>query len=1639
MKRSVKRKIQKGLVWLLVLAMALQAAPGAALTVRAQVQTPEELTENGGTNGTVSGNDTAPGEGEPEDGTDPGDTQPGEGTDGEDVLPGDETDTGDTPSGEDTEDNGGDTDPGQDDAEPEDGTSPEDNAEPEEDSEEDAIGEEEADGLITEEGSVSANILAETQAELQDADGFVIDDSGVLTAYNDTDSNKEIVIPKEVKAIGEGVFKQTLIKKLSFEADSALEQIGDSAFQNCFYLEEADLSNCNRLVTIGRLAFENCNELQKVTFPDAKEGKLQVIEVKAFSSCDNLTTVGTSTVGRTFPESLTQIKDQAFAGVPFGYHEVNGNKDKCTDLVIPANVSLVGTNAFVGCPYISTVTFLDHEEDTEEEVTGTLELQSGCFATYYDGKGNRLTSVHFPNRLTEISAPLFLVINGTNRTNDALQKVTFGPYSRLTEIGDSAFSACYLLQEITLPEGLETIGENAFNHAGISQESRMTLVIPASVTRIKEDAFMCSELAEMIIFEDGDQELRLDKNSFYGIDAGVIILPGRLRNKKLDKDIFGNNAYTEDHPGIIYIPPAVTSIDDHALSVYWPPSVATIYGEYGSAAEKYAKAHNIAFKPTSELDVIVSDIALSQDEIIASGTSAETLQPKTVTLTATLLPETARNKKVSWSSTNERVATVQDGLVTLVGYGEADITARAEAGGRTASCHVKVLQEYTETEKQALSEALIKANTGTVVRNVYACVSDIPCSRPEDPDAKYEKCEFAWAKDGEAVQPGEHTYQVTVTQPGYVDTDLDGAKFTGCTVEGIELSGKQTLQTGRETSFEVKVLMAEAEASVLQQEDYDVSWSSSNMAALSVTKGGEAPLTASVRALKPDKTAQVKVRVQLKKKDGSVLPADAETEGETWFEDTVSVATCASEVADRMEIWIRSGGSEDKKAESKLTLADPEAPETYTLTAKGYAAEGEELTLSSLQWSSSDTQVAKLQANSDGSATLTVGPATGSSTITVRARQNGNAAATLRVTVKDSTPRLEETSVVISTRQKAPYAATVHLYPSDECAVQSVKLVNQKDDSAAAFSITKDTADPSGAVYTIQPTGTPAAGSSKLYLVATVQTDPAKKQDHRLPLTVTVKNTTPKVTVTQKAADALNLYEKDGTGKITVSADAPIESVSFVTSSTGGAGLIEKGMETFSDGKRQAVMTYTSQGATADNYKKVTAKGTLTVTFEGYDWTYTKTVTLKCSSKLPVFTAAAESGTLYPAYKVTDTTVTFAQKGTTTRLTKDDGFSITLPTDVKGITVKESPDDPVCAKVTMSEDAKSTSTLKFTVTNSKWISGVGAAVSCKIKKGSKPSLAFQDANLILNRKEPVKAVMTGLYLKDNADEKITRIVAVEGKNAAAKKNRDAFAFSLTADGTLRAGFNSKWTAKQIEARFPKQAKSSYLVTVRAANGIQVQGTLNVTVAVKDPAVTYKTSGSIDLLDRDGTQIVCKPVLKNCTGTVISAYLSGYHTDKFEAGLDDTGTGIVIKAKEGQTIRVKTTYKPVLHVTLDNGLKLEAQIKITPKQTNPKLTQSVKKLQMYEAVSGEKYAQAFDIGVAEGKNGDAKIAKVELLNGADTFIYKPAEEAGRGTLYVSEYGQAKAGKSYKLKFAVTFADGGANVSPATVTLTVNYKR
>ena len=205
------------------------------------------------------------------------------------------------------------------------------------------------------------------------------------------------------------------------------------------------------------------------------------------------------------------------------------------------------------------------------------------------------------------------------------------------------------------------------------------------------------------------------------------------------------------------------------------------------------------------------------------------------TLVATVLPENASNKKVSWSSSNARVASVSaTGDVTALSEGETVITVSTEDGGKTATCHVTVVPATVAVAEVRLDKEklyLIEGEKDKLVATVF----------PENATNKNVK----WSIDNGKVASVSATGEVLALLEGQavitVSTE-DGGKTAIChvtvvpatvAVTGVSLNkGKLVLKEGEKETLVATVSPSDAT-------NKNVKWSSENPKVASVSATGE--------------------------------------------------------------------------------------------------------------------------------------------------------------------------------------------------------------------------------------------------------------------------------------------------------------------------------------------------------------------------------------------------------------------------------------------------------------------------------------------------------------------------------------------------------------------------------------------------------------------------------------------------------------------------------------------------------------------------------------------------------------------------------------------------------------------------------
>ena len=416
--------------------------------------------------------------------------------------------------------------------------------------------------------------------------------------------------------------------------------------------------------------------------------------------------------------------------------------------------------------------------------------------------------------------------------------------------------------------------------------------------------------------------------------------------------------------------------------------------------------------------------------ITLNKTTATLTEGETLALSATVSPDNATDKTVTWTSSDASVASVSGGTVTALKAGKATIIA--SCGGKAATCEVTV-------------KAKVIAVTGITINKTTATLTEgetLALSATVSPDNATDKTVTWTSSDASvasvsggtvtALKAGKATITVTSTSNPSVNATCEitvKAKVTSVTAITLDKTTAEILE-GETVTLTATVNPSDAT-------DQTIVWTSSDESVAKVISGvvigvkaGKAtiiascggkvatcevtvkPKTVSVTAVTLDKTTAEILEGETVTLAATVNPSDATDQTIVWTSSDESVAKVISGVvigvkAGKATIIASCGG---KAATCEVTVK----PKTISVTSitldksRAEMTEGEILTLTAdvapedatdktLIWTSSDEAVATVK---DGVVTAVK---LGRATITAASTSNLSVSATCEVVVFSAT------------------------------------------------------------------------------------------------------------------------------------------------------------------------------------------------------------------------------------------------------------------------------------------------------------------------------------------------------------------------------------------------------------------------------------------------------------------------------------------------------------------------------------------------------------------------------------------------------------------------------------------------------------
>ena len=506
---------------------------------------------------------------------------------------------------------------------------------------------------------------------------------GTITITGYTGSEVTLTLPDginglPVTAIAPRAFADMTLKRVTLP--ESITEVGAHAFDGTV-VYSIDLGGVQK---IGEYAFAGCRRLNSLTMTAVEN-----IGEGAFSDCVSLTAIG-------LPETVTTIGEYAFKGC-IGL----------TEMTLPDRAAILPAYVFSDCASLKRVTL----------GSGMMQVMPGTF-----WRCEALTDI-----LVNEENPDFVSADGIlySAAMDALvvypqgrTDMTFAVPKSVMSIECMAFANAVHLKQITLTGKTCYLGEAAFR--GCTGLTSFVLPADCVTPAIPTDAFAdCTALTDVAL-NSFVQEIGNGAFMYCKALKTVTISP---ETTKIQALAFGNggqltligrtgsaaDAYADEH-GLKFTDPyamEITSMyivgetvmqrgDTQQLTlkvlpegaagtddIVWSssdPTVARVTNGYvqalagGQATIRAAARNGVTADMTIEVQVAVSALSLQLTE-------ATMARGEQLTAECIIYPATATNKKLTWTTTDEQVAAVdENGCITMMGVGSAVITVISHNG-----------------------------------------------------------------------------------------------------------------------------------------------------------------------------------------------------------------------------------------------------------------------------------------------------------------------------------------------------------------------------------------------------------------------------------------------------------------------------------------------------------------------------------------------------------------------------------------------------------------------------------------------------------------------------------------------------------------------------------------------------------------------------------------------------------------------------------------------------------------------------------------------------------------------------------------------------------------------------------------------
>ena len=474
----------------------------------------------------------------------------------------------------------------------------------------------------------------------------------------------------------------------SYTVPNSVIEIDEYSFSGCTGLTNITIPNSVREIDQG--AFSGCTGLTDVTIP----GSVWEIDERAFSGCTELKSVIIS-------DGVMEISDYAFSGCT-----------EMTSITIPISVREISFNSFYNCPNLTIygqnasyaeqyakyngIPFADVNNPV---VLAEKVILSKTSITLEKGKTQTITATVLPSNTTDKSvewttndSSVATVVNGKITAKGA------GTAIITAKTANGMVATC----KVTVKNPTVDPTSIKLSKTSITLEKGKTQTITATVSP-------SNATNKTVTWTTSNSSVATVSNGkITAKGAGTATITAKTANGKTATCKVTVKNPTVDPTSIKLsktsitlekgktqtITATVSPSNATNKTVTWTTSnssVATVSN--GKITAKGAGTATITAKTangkTATCKVTVKNPTVNVTGIKLNTTRTWLGRGETYQLSATVSPSNATNKKVTWTSSNNSIATVSNGKVTAKKDGTVTITAKT-SNGKTATCKITV-------------------------------------------------------------------------------------------------------------------------------------------------------------------------------------------------------------------------------------------------------------------------------------------------------------------------------------------------------------------------------------------------------------------------------------------------------------------------------------------------------------------------------------------------------------------------------------------------------------------------------------------------------------------------------------------------------------------------------------------------------------------------------------------------------------------------------------------------------------------------------------------------------------------------------------------------------------------------------------